>query len=235
MLTFDSIRVGDGEPLHCLRCAHAAPPAYHSAAAIAERIRAAAAAWEGQPGPNIALTGPDPFGHPELPALIAACAEAGAERIALETDGGALGAYRNAEGVLRAGVRHLWLRVLAAGPLGDELSGHRELGASAHAGLRAYLDAAERDGAVVAVTTLVPVCRHNLAALPATVAALASWSVHAVRLSATSAPLPSSAAGVIAAACDTGMVNRLWVETDGVLPLPDSHRLHAVGEGACHD
>ena len=41
-------------------------------------------------------------------------------------------------------------------------------------------------------------------------------------------PLPDSAAGVVAAACDTGMVNRLWVETDGNLPLPDSHRLHAV-------
>lgn len=235
MLRFDSIRVGDGEPLHCLHCAQGVPSAYHSAAAIAERIRAATAAWEGHPGPNVVLTGPDPFGHPELPALIAACAEAGAERIALETDGGALGAYRNAEGVFRAGVRHLWLRVLAAGPLGDELSGHRDLGASVKAGLRTYLDVADRDGAVAAVTALVPVCCHNLAVLPATVAALASWGVHAVRLSSTSAPLPSSAAGVIAAACDTGMVNRLWVETDGTLPLPGSHRLHAVRDGACND
>jgi len=227
MLRFDSIRVGDGETLHCRRCGQSAPPAYHATAAIAERIRAAAAAWEGHPGPNIVLTGPDPFGHPELPALIAVCGEAGTERIALETDGGALGAYRNAEGVLRAGVTNLRLRALAAGPLGDELSGHRGLDASVRAGLRAYLSAAEHDDAVVAVTALVAVCRHNLAALPATVASLASWGVHAVRLSSAAA-LPPSAAAVIAAACDTGMVNRVWVDTDGVLPLPDSHRLHAV-------
>lgn len=228
MLDFAHIALGTGDGLTCTRCAPARDAAYLSAAEVITRIETAAQRWPGGPGPNIVLGGPEPFAHPELPALVAACVEAGAERICLETDGGALSVPANAAGVLRAGVRHLHVRLLAADAvLADELSGLRGRCGDALAGIEAFLAAAESEGARVAVTALIPVCEHNLGALPAAVAALARRGVHAVRLLGTGT-LPRGAEGVLAAACDTGMINQLWVEADPALPLPQSHALHAV-------
>ncbi|MGB4442546.1 MAG: hypothetical protein WBJ62_10065, partial [Coriobacteriia bacterium] len=79
----------------------------------------------------------------------------------------------------------------------------------------------------VVVTAVIPVCRHNADALPATIAELASLGVQAVRL-VPSADATTPALALLAAACDTGMVNRLWVEVDPALPLPDTYALHAV-------
>lgn len=228
MLEFAHIALGTGGGLACTRCAPAPDAGYLPSAELVSRVRAAAEGWRGGPGPNVILGGPEPFAHPELPSLVAACVEAGVQRICLETDGGALSVPANAAGVLRAGVRHLHVRVLAAdSTLADELSGLAGRVGDAVAGIDAYLAAAESARTRVAITALIPVCEHNLASLSATVAALAAHGLDAVRLT-PAGPLPAGAGALLAAVCDTGMVNQLWVEADPALPLPVTHALHQV-------
>lgn len=226
MIRIAPITVGAGVPAGCVRCAPMPEPAYLP-------LRQMARALEEIHGAHgVALTGPEPFAHPELPAVIAACREAGFTRLALETDGGALAAHGNAAGVLHAGVRHLWVRVL--GPddaVHDERIGRPGRGAAARAGIAAYRAAALEAGRAIVVTAVVPVCRHTLPELPAIVLSCAVRGFDAVRLVSTGS-LPGTAGTIIAAACDTGMVNRLWVSTDGSLPLPVSHQLHGVADGA---
>lgn len=235
MLQFAHIVVGEGSGLSCVRCAAPSADTYLASSQISDSVRSVASAWDAAPGPNIILSGPEPFAHPDLPVLVAACVEAGIERICLETDGGALSVEANAAGVLRAGVRHLRVRLLAADEaLADELSGRSGRCRDALAGVRNFLSAAEASAVRVSVTALVPVCEHNLVALPSTIAGLAQYGFHGVRLVRGGA-LPSPASAILAAACDTGMVNRLWVEVEPGLPLPASHRLHAVAEGVRDD
>lgn len=231
MIGFVAIEVGEGAPLGCVRCAAPAPAVYHPTDVIVAQIAAEADAWQGVPGPNIVLTGPEPFAHPALPELVSACVEAGFERIAIETDGGALASPAHATGALGAGVRHLYVRVLAANQAAaDALAGRPGLGRAVATGVAAYREAASRAGASVAVTVIVPVCRHTLDALPATIAMLSAWEIDAIRL-VPAGDVPASASAVVAAACDTGMVNRMWVEADPTLALPESHRLHHVAGG----
>ena len=228
MLEFVEVAVGEGDPLGCALCTPQAAPGYLPAGDLIARIRYAAAEWVTGPGPNVVLGGPEPFAHPELPALVVACVDAGMQRIALETDGAALSVPANVLGVLRSGVRHLRVRVLdAEATHGDVLGGRAGRTRDALAGVRAFLAAAGEAGLTVVVTAVIPVCRHNADALPATIAELASLGVQAVRL-VPSADATTPAPALLAAACDTGMVNRLWVEVDPGLPLPDTHALHAV-------
>ncbi|MBN2247221.1 MAG: hypothetical protein JW733_00830 [Coriobacteriia bacterium] len=225
MIDLVPIAVGSGSPAGCTRCAPIPDAAYLSVSDIA----AALAAARGTHG--VALVGPEPFSHPELPRVIAACRDAGFKRIALETDGSALAVHGNAPGVLHAGVRHLWVRVLGAHDAAhDERIGRPGRGAAARAGCAAYRAAALEMGRAVVVTAVVPVCRHTLPELHAIVAECGARGFDAVRLVSTG-PLSASAEAMIEAACDTGMVNRIWVSTDGSLPLPASHRLHGVADG----
>lgn len=228
MLQFAQIALGTGGHLGCVRCTPSRAAEYLPSGDLVSRIHAIAEGWSGGPGPNVILGGPEPFAHPELPALVAACVEAGIERICLETDGGALSVPANASGVLHAGVRHLRVRMLAADEvLADDLSGVSGRARDTLAGIGAYLAAAASANTRVAVSVTLPVCEHNLAALPASVGLLARHGVDAVRFVLAGA-LPVGAGAIIAAACDTGMVNQLWVEADPALPLPVSHAAHAV-------
>ncbi len=230
-LRFAAVPVGPGGLAGCASCGPRVAGAYDDAETIEARVRRAVQCWDTPPGPNLLLTGPEPFEHPALPRLVASCAAAGAQRIGIRTDGRALLAGDNAPGVLGAGVHHLHVRLFAADRgLGDRLAGAPGSVAAARDGVGAYRSAAATSGTPVVVTAVVPVCRHTLGMLSETVAALAEWDVQAVRLEAAG-PLASSAAAALAAACDTGMVNRLWVEVDTALPLPGSHTLHALERG----
>lgn len=230
VLEFVEIPVGAGASLRCARCGAAPEPAYHATADVAARIAAVAADWTVGPGPNLTLTGPEPFDHPALPDLVIACQTAGVERICIETDGRALAIPANAEGAVGAGVTHMRVRLLSADPgTADKVSGRPGLLAATGAGVAAVRAAAERQGVMVVITAAVPVCAHNLDTVPATVGQLSAWGVDAVRLLAAGA-LPARSADILAAACDTGMVNRLWVECAPDLPLPASHELHRVEE-----
>jgi len=230
VLEFAHIAVGAGEGLTCTRCAPVRDAGYLPVAEIVARIQAVADGWTGRSGPNIVLGGREPFAHAELPALVAACVDAGAQRVCLETDGGALSVRANALGVVRAGVRHLQVRLLDADQeRGDLLSGLPGRTRDALAGVGTYRSVADELGVRVSITARVPVCEHNLEALPATVLALASHGFDGVRL-VPAGEMPAQALAVIAAACDTGMVNQLWVEADPALPLPEGHALHVVSE-----
>lgn len=228
MLEFARIAVGAGSPCGCSSCGPSPESSYFPAEMVREAVQASVDAWSVVPGPNVLLTGPEPFDHPELPTLVTACVEAGAERVGIETDGAALSLPANATGAISAGVRHLFVRTPAAP---DEsfpsASGRANRSRDARTGVAAFLHAAEAAGVTVVATAVVPVCRHNLHALTETVLRAASAGMHGVRLLGGS-DLPATAGALIAAACDTGMVNGIWVETDGRLPLPETHRLHVV-------
>lgn len=228
MLEFAAIEVGTGGLPGCHRCRPHSATSHYPTPEVVERICEVAAAWDRGPGPNIMLRGAEPFAHPELPAIVAACVQAGAERIGLETSGGALSAHGNASGVLGAGVRHLrvWMPDTDESR-GDALTGRTGATRDGIAGVRAFVAAAREAAVTVAITAVVPVCRHNLEFLPSIVAGAAACGFHALRLEG-GADLPQTAGGMLAAACDTGMVNGLWVEADPALPLPADHRLHVV-------
>lgn len=230
-MEFARIAVGEGQPLHCAHCNSPAERAYGDAESIGGEVDRAAAASTDPTGPNLCLTGPEPFGHPELPRLVIACRHAGARRIALETDAAALSVRVNAAGLVAAGVHHLHVRVLHADEArGDELGGSAGRTRDSFAGIAGYLEAAQAAGVDAVVTLRVPICEHNVVSLPEIVTRAAALGVHAVRLLGTS-PLPTSASAFIAAACDTGMVNGVWVEAAESLPVPDSHSLHIVSGG----
>lgn len=223
VLEFVPIALGEGAVCGCPSCAPSSTVAYDSLETVRTAINAAAERCDDPTGLNLLLTGPEPFEHPQLPALVATCVEAGAARIALETDGAALSAGPNAAGVLRAGVHHLRVRTV-------DLTAEAQRTDDMIAGVSAYRSAASSAAVKVVVTAVVPVCRHNLSSLASTVSEAAAIGFDAVRL-VTGGELPASAGASIASACDTGMVNRLWVETDGSLPLLVSHRAHAVSGG----
>lgn len=230
MLRFEAVPVGSGSGVSCAWCSPPAPVRYDSTAVVLERVAQVAGGWSTRPGPNVVLSGPEPFNHPELPALVVGCIERGVERLGIETDGGALSVGGNAAGAIRAGVRHLRVRALGfRDGRADASSERRALARSAREGIGAALEAADSLGVTIVVTVLLPVCQHTIDVLPAAVAESAGAGAHAVRI-VPGGSLPPSASTLLAAACDTGMVNRLWVEVDGSLPLPASHTLHAVSE-----
>jgi len=225
VIGFAPIYLGDGPVSGCVRCGAPSAPGYLPVEAIAAAVAGVL------PADGVALSGPEPFAHPDLPRVVAACRDAGVSRIAIETDGGALSVPGNAHGVLLSGVRHLWVRVLGSSDeMHDTLAGKRGIAQAMRAGVAGYLANAETERLQVAVTAIVPVCGHNLGELPAIVAYCAAHGFHAARLLAAGA-LPSSAETIVAAACDTGMVNHLWVAVDESLPLPPSHRLHGEVDG----
>ena len=100
MIDFHPIAVGTGAPCACVRCGAVPEASYASVAAIEALLAGVPAMADGArgettagPAYGVALTGPEPFAHPELPALVAACRRAGFSRIAVETDGAALAAH----------------------------------------------------------------------------------------------------------------------------------------------
>ena len=225
MIRFARINIGEGAGPTCSRCATPAPtPNFRSAEDIVAEIREVTEAWTAPVGPNVVFGGFEPFSHPELPALINAARLAGVTRVCLETDGGALAQPVNAHGAFRSGVRHLRVRTLGIGREADELAGRPGLSAGAVSGIHAFLQAATEAEDKVAVAAVIPVCVHNVALLPSTVAALADAGVRAVS-PVGNGTVPDASAATIAAACDTGTVNRVWVDVDD-LPVPESHLGH---------
>lgn len=232
MLEFARIAVGEGVTASCSRCGGTVPRSHFPTERVREAIVAAIAADGDPTGPNVCLTGPEPFEHPELPRLVETCVRAGARRIALETDAAALSVARNALGVISAGVHHLHVRMLETDPVrGEALGVAAGRTVDSLAGIEAYRDASRAAVVPVVISILLPVCPHNLGALPEMVVRAATLQVDRVRL-LPAAPLPSSAPALLAAACDTGMVNGVWVEAAEALGLPASHRLHEVRSDA---
>ncbi|MDO8950138.1 MAG: hypothetical protein Q7V61_06430 [Actinomycetota bacterium] len=184
------------------------------------------------PGPNLVLGGLEAFSHPELPALVVAAAAAGFVRIGLETGGGPLNVGENAAGAIHVGVRHLVIRFVPSVADDDPVATPIRASDAALAGIRAFLGAAAAADQKVAVSAVVPACRHTAPLLPVAVAELADAGVGAVRLVADGEGAYGSAAiAHVSAACDTGVVNGVWVEVEGIV-LPKSHAAHCIiGDG----
>jgi hypothetical protein len=219
VLVFEQVAIGRGHGIRCTRCHPVGEvPVYHPAAEVLTGVQAVVAAWRGGPGPNVTLTGPEPFAHPELPAIVAGGIEAGVSRLRLEVGGGAFTIPGNADGALGAGVRHVQVTLLGGTEgVHDALAGGPGAFDAATAGMAAWADAVRTAGVDAVATVLVRVCRHNVGDLPAAVGA-------AVRAGAASVLLRVEDGGIdlpaavpwITAACDTGVVNGVWVEVEGV-------------------
>jgi len=218
VLEFESVEVGSGGLDACSSCGRSdRKPSYHPLAEIVDSISSAVSRAQ-SPGPNILLGGTDAFGHPDLPAIVAAAAHNGAVRIAVETDGGALAAGGNAAGAMHAGVRHVFVG------FGDP--------PRALAGVAAWTAAAQAMGVDAVATCVIELCRHNVTGLAQTIADLAEAGAAGVVLDVGTMDASPSVVGALTAACDTGMVNGVWVEVIGPAEaLPESHHLHTAGSG----
>ncbi|GAV31041.1 hypothetical protein emb_1d0279 [Coriobacteriaceae bacterium EMTCatB1] len=229
MLPFARIEVGSPSERRCRLCRpRQAQVTWRSVADVASELREVASDWTAPLGPNVFLGGAEPFEHPSLPSIVAAAVDAGFERVGIETDATALARGENARGSLLAGVRHLRAVLFGVGDLGDAMAGPPGFSAAALSGIERYAEVARREGIAVAISAVVPVCKHNVDLLPVIVASAAAAGAGCVVLDAAE-PVAPAAAATVAAACDTGIVNRAWVEVHG-LPLPASHEAHRAGE-----
>lgn len=230
MIRFAEVSLGIGGGVRCSRC-HGAPEpaAYRRAEEVSADVATVCSVWNEAPGPNIALTGAEPFGHPELPGIVTAAIGAGCRRLCLETDAIALRSTANAGGSLMAGVRHLRWPILGGTPgVHDALAGTPGAFEASVAGIRSFRAIAAEEGLDVSITALVPVCRHNVHDLPAVAGAASEAGADRVvlRIEDGGLDLPGSIPWIVAA-CDTGVVNGVWVEVDGVpFCLIESYDLH---------
>ncbi len=185
---------------------------------VAAEIEDICEAWEGLPGPNIALTGAEPFGHPDLPAIVSTAREAGCRRVCLDTDAVALRTTQNAGGSLMAGVRHVRWSLLGGTPgVHDALIGDPGALAASVEGVRSFLAIAGAEDVPVSVSAIVPVCRHNAHDLPAAAGIAVDAGADGVLLRIEDGGMDlASALPWVVAACDTGVVNGVWVEVEGV-------------------
>lgn len=230
MIHFAELALGIGGEVRCSRC-HGAPesPTYRRAEEVSADIATACSLWNEAPGPNIALTGAEPFGHPELPAIVTAAIGAGCRRLCLKTDAVALRSAANAGGSLMAGVRHLRWPILGGTPgVHDALVGAPGAFEASVAGIRSFRAIAAEEGLDVSVTAFVPVCRHNVHDLPVVAGAAVEAGADrvVVRIEDGGLDLAGSIPWIVAA-CDTGVVNGVWVEVDGVpFCLLEGYDLH---------
>ena len=235
MIRFARVAVGSGGEVRCSRC-HGEPQAatYRSAVEVTAEIAMVCALWEGLPGPNLALGGAEPFGHPDLPALVGAAVEAHCQRLCLDSDAVALRSPQNAGGSLMAGVRHLSWTILGGTPgVHDALLGAPGALDASVEGVRSFESIAAAETVDVSVTAVVPVCRHNVHDLPAAAGLVVDAGADRVLLRIEDGGLDlRSALPWIIAACDTGVVNGVWVEVEGVpfclLPGYDLHLSDAI-------
>ncbi len=212
VIGFLRVSIGQGGDVACSRCGPTGPQTPFPAAAVLDSVCADAPSHSGGRARNVLLEGMEPFRHPELPEIILGLAEAGVERIGLLTDAAGLGVSENAVGALDAGLRHLHVPLL-----GPDAASHDPLVTSAGfdataRGIGRFLEAARAADAAVAVVGVVPLCVHNLDLAAATVAAFARLGAVAVRVTFNEGVDPSC--DEVRAACETGMVNGVWVWLD---------------------
>lgn len=235
MIHFAEVAVGEGDGIRCSRChPESAVASYRDVDSVRAEVSAVCGLWDTPPGPNIAFTGAEPFGHPSLPSIIASAVEAGCVRVLLDTDAVACASPQNAAGSLMAGVRHLRWTVLGGTPGVHDALVLRPgaLDASA-AGVRSFRSIAKDQDIDISVTAVIPVCRHNVHDLPAAVSVALGVEADAVQLRVEDGGLDlGSAIPWLVAACDTGVVNGVWVEVEGVpfclLPGYDLHLADAL-------
>jgi hypothetical protein len=235
VIRFVEVPLGTGGGVRCGRCsAEEAEESFRPAEEVIADAAAACASWSEGAGPNVRLSGAEPFAHPELPRVISGVVASGCQRLGIDTDAVGLRSPANARGALVAGVRHVRITVLAGTEgVHDALAGAPGLLDAMREGVGVFRAAAEAEGLDVSVTVLVPVCRHNAHDLPSAVGVGVECGADRVEVRVTDGGLDlASAVPWITAACDTGVVNGVWVEVEGapfcLLPGYDLHLSDAV-------
>ncbi|MBU4555472.1 MAG: hypothetical protein KJ747_01190 [Actinobacteria bacterium] len=212
MIEFARISIGTGGAAICSQCQPQTAILHAPDDEILSKVKRVALSADGTVGPNVLLEGPEPFRHPNLPALLGGALAAGIERIALVTDAGALGVADNASGSIFAGLRHIHVPLFGSDSRSHDALTHSGTFDASCAGVARFRSAAERMGIEVLVIGVLPLCVHNLTDAAETVAVFAKLGAAAVRIIGddTSASRPH-----ILAACETGMVNGVWVWHEG--------------------
>ncbi len=207
--------------------AAASAPTYRHAAEIMPIIDEALAVSSGA---GVFFLGPEPLEHPEIRQLITGAVSAGTQRIGVRTSGRPLADASSADELISAGVRVFEVSLLGScSETHDPLAGAEGSFAAAAIGVRAVLDAAEARGVRVVVRGRLGVCRHTLQDLPAAVRRFAEMRVTSIVLACPGTLESRRFAEWIAAACDTGTVNRVWVAvSDLALETLGDKALHAV-------
>jgi hypothetical protein len=218
VLRFVEIALGESGSSRCRRCHGAVTETLRDAAEIVADVTRVAQLWPKGPGPNVAFTGVEPFHHPGLRSIVEAAAQAGAERIRLDSDAIALGSPDTARASIEDGVRHLQFGLLGSvAVLHDALAGGARAFDGTIRGATAFSEVASGLGVRVQVSARVPVCRHNLQDLPAIVTTAAKAGASVVKLVVEDERLElATAAPWVEAACDTGIVHATWVEVEGM-------------------
>lgn len=167
--------------------------------------------------PDLSFGGAEPLAHPELPAILMAAADAGCERMRLETDAAGLGIGDNASGSIAVGVRQLEVEVGGGAPAHDRFVGRDGALAASRTGIAAWRGAAGAAGARVTVWARVPLCAHTAPELADAVVTAASLGARWVTIDAEASSVDvARAADDLAAACDTATVNGVWASLVGV-------------------
>jgi hypothetical protein len=218
VLHFQEVSLGSGEGTRCELCHGPAETGAYTSASILASFVAQAILDAQKTGRNVAFTGPEPFDHPDLPSLVGMAASAGVARLRIDTDATALSNAANAAGSVAAGVRHLRVTLLGgSSATHDALFGKPCAFEAALMGMRAFVRAGQEAEVAISLTALVPVCRHNVRDLPAIVAVAGEVGAHSVLLRIDDGGVDLGAAlPWITAACDTGVVNGVWVEVEGL-------------------
>lgn len=228
MIKFHAVRVGEGPTVACVRCGRVGASAYRGTEDLLAELQAVACGWSASdgPGPNITFVGAEPIAHPEFDRVLAAVRSSAMERVCLHTSGTPFGSLDLCRRVLDAGVNHIRLVVLA-GDAGthDTLTGQPGSFDAALRGIRELASAASSGPGPLMLCGRVPVCDHNIAALPEAVVALAGAGVRSVELEVSHDAADSRVRPWLVAAMETGMVNGVWVapacapsSTIGALP-----------------
>jgi len=214
--TFNLISLGQGGIGACAQCERAAG----GATPVSRPVDEILAEIAGLPAEahNVAFGGFEPFAHPELPRLIAAAGERlGAERLLLQTDGGALASGGNAEGAALAGARVFEIYYHAGDDDADDLlTGSPGLARARQAGVAALrLVAATHPEIHLMVVGVAALCRHGGkgAALVSIARAAVRDGLDALRIEARPGAAPDAAQ--LASAAELLVPAGIWLFGDG--------------------
>lgn len=233
------IPLARGSRIPCTACAPVPATLEHRPAEeIIIDVRRAVAGMAATPGPAILLGECEPFSHPELVSIVTQSVAAGVRRLGLRSDASALTRGDNASGAISAGVRRLDVTLLG----GDESAHDRLYGrpgsfAVALAGMQAFREVGERMAVPVVLTGSVPVCRHVVTGIPAIVERFARSGASSVELVFEDPSIADTGTvKTIIAACETGIVNGVWVSIRGLDPAAlGRHVLHGQAPVTCRE
>ena len=257
VFTFREILLGTGGVASCVQCARGAEapsegPREGPRPRAGEEILAEIAGLPAEVR-DVALTGFEPFAHPDLPRLVAAVCERaqklGGGRLMLQTDGGALAVGDNAQGAARAGARVFEI-VYHSGDADadDALTGRPGLARARQAGIAELRRVAQAEPDLrLMVCGVARLCRHGSrgAALESIAQAAVRDGLDALRICADGSGAAPDAAQLARAAevlvpagvwlfgdgCDTLLGGAAPYQLCDTTPGPLSHR-RSVGEGA---